>query len=164
MPSKKKGVCFVALCVATVAAICIIYLEVHKYSMTLVFIALTNLTVGFLVGGLSSRVWARFVGWFVGALIVALALVSPLLFEGGWGSAMAALAFIKLYPLGLAILGAGTLLGYFAHPLIARSLTDLVRAATREPEPYQGPRCVRCAEPIEPGVWLCPKCGWTQPV
>ena len=28
---------------------------------------------------------------------------------------------------------------------------------------YKGPRCVRCREPIQPGIKPCPKCGWAQP-
>ena len=26
-----------------------------------------------------------------------------------------------------------------------------------------GPRCVSCEEIIDPGIAICPKCGWTQP-
>jgi hypothetical protein len=26
-----------------------------------------------------------------------------------------------------------------------------------------GPRCVSCEETIDPGIPICPKCGWTQP-
>lgn len=33
----------------------------------------------------------------------------------------------------------------------------------QEMDPYEGPRCVACAKPIEYGVSRCPKCGWTQP-
>jgi hypothetical protein len=26
-----------------------------------------------------------------------------------------------------------------------------------------GPRCISCEETIDPGMTICPKCGWTQP-
>jgi hypothetical protein len=28
---------------------------------------------------------------------------------------------------------------------------------------YEGPKCVACREPVEPGITFCPHCGWTQP-
>jgi hypothetical protein len=33
----------------------------------------------------------------------------------------------------------------------------------KEDAQYQGPRCVSCLAPIQAGIKLCPKCGWSQP-
>src|SRR5437016_3847893 len=38
-----------------------------------------------------------------------------------------------------------------------------LRKPEQSSEPYRGPRCVACNEPMAFGITLCPKCGYTQP-
>jgi|ERR1051325_1056075 hypothetical protein len=76
---------------------------------------------------------------------------------------MAIFALVYLVVLGLVAAGVGSLLGYVARRFRRPSFLFRPRAPEERSEPYQGPQCVACREPIEFGATLCPKCGYTQP-
>jgi len=122
-PSQKKLILFLGIIVAAIAALQLyLYSELHEYSFGgLLGPLLISFTVGCLIGGLSRRASRRFLGWLVGALMVAIVFSSPQALLTGTGEAhgFALIVFIYLFPLGLMASGAGTLLGYSLRRYLA---------------------------------------------
>ena len=72
---------------------------------------------------------------------------------------------VAALPVLLILLGVSAVYGSKAAK-IKKAHGIVIQKQQREPlveAPYQGPQCVACAAPIEAGVKLCHKCGWTQP-
>jgi hypothetical protein len=156
--SRERQKRIVLLSVAAAAMVCT-YLWASNYPKNLPLIALSNLIVGFFIGSLTRRELIRVSGWFVGSFLMTVGYLFSI--GGGEVDAFALAWFITNFPFGLSVAGVGTLLGYFARPFVVRWLIRF--SSPNEEDLYQGPRCVACSEPIDFGVLLCPKCGWTQP-
>jgi hypothetical protein len=106
----------------------------------------------------------RFIIWVLLPIVIALIVIGPkeLIIADGEKSMWMWAVFFYFVAMGFVFSGFGTLLGYFIRR--TRVVREKVpKAKVQEPEPYRGPRCVACFEPIELGVALCPHCGWTQP-
>ena len=88
-PSQKKLILFLGIIVATIAALQLyLYSELHEYSFGgLLGPLLISFTVGCLISGLSRRASRRFLGWLVGALMVAIVFSSPEALLTGTGEA-----------------------------------------------------------------------------
>ena len=93
-------------------------------------------------------------------LVFLVALIgTDLFFAGGFKQSLFLLA-CEAFGIPLPVVA------QFGHLLLTfrRLRPERGRSAAEPAQVERGPRCVRCQTPIEPGVRVCPKCGWTQPV
>ena len=93
-------------------------------------------------------------------LVFLVALIgTDLFFAGGFKQSLFRLACEAF---GVPLL----VMAQFGHLLVMyrRLRPQRARSTTQAAQVERGQRCVRCQTPIEPGVRVCPKCGWTQPV
>jgi hypothetical protein len=123
----------------------------------------------FLLNNIESGSPMEVVGWLMLAVIYCINSPFVLLFEAThWrieSYAATACVAVVINTSVYAIIGG--FIGYAAHQfrkLIRRMgwVKDMEQN-TQPTEPYYGPRCVRCNEPVSPEIKNCPKCGWTQP-
>ena len=102
----------------------------------------------------------RFLTWFTIWFCTAF-LMAVCSFAGPF----AIFVFVYLSLIGIVSAGAGSIAGYFFHRKPPKLLQRRFQFISRLPpeSPYDGLRCVSCNQPIEAGIGLCPKCGYTQP-
>jgi hypothetical protein len=89
-------------------------------------------------------------------LCALFAHIGPLLFTDDHVIGALLLPFLAFSPAWAFLL----LEGFRAQP----RRDDIPKPEGKQAEAYQGPRCVACEEPVEPGAAQCQKCGWTQPL
>ncbi|SRR5258706_13450599 len=128
-------------------------------SLDVAAVVLLDVVLGFLTSVRTESATLRFITW-LGISFGIACLAGGLFFSG---NQMAIFALVELLVLGLVASGIGSLLGYVARRFRRPSFLFRPRAQEQSSVPYEGLRCVACNEPIEFGVTLCPKCGYTQP-